>query len=103
MLIAIIGDTHMPRGRRAIPDRCLELMRDADLILHTGDFVHDQVLEAIEALGPPVRAVHGNMDSPGLARRLPREAVIEVEDARIAMIHDGGPARGRLTRLRRSF
>ena len=38
MVIAVISDTHLPRGRRRIPDACLERMRDADLILHAGDF-----------------------------------------------------------------
>jgi putative phosphoesterase len=103
MLIAIIADTHMPRGRRAIPDRCLELMKGSDLILHAGDLVHEQVLREIETLGPPVEAVHGNMDSLELRNRLPREVVVEAEHARVAMVHDGGPARGRFARLRRSF
>jgi uncharacterized protein len=103
VLIAIVADTHIPRGRRMISPRCLELMRSADLILHAGDFVSEEVLASIEALGPPVHAVQGNMDSPALCRRLPREAVVEVGSVRIAMVHDAGPARGRLARLRRRF
>jgi predicted phosphodiesterase len=39
MQIAIVSDTHMPRGARAIPESCLERCRDADAILHAGDFV----------------------------------------------------------------
>ncbi len=34
MLIAAISDTHLPRGRRRIPDACLERLAAADLILH---------------------------------------------------------------------
>ena len=37
MLIAILSDTHLPRGWRAIPAACLERMRAADLLLHAGD------------------------------------------------------------------
>jgi hypothetical protein len=33
VLVAILADTHMPRGRRAIPNRCRDLMVQADLIL----------------------------------------------------------------------
>ena len=103
MLVAIVADTHMPRGRRAIPPRCLKLMATAGLILHAGDFVTEGVLSEIEAIGPPVYAVRGNVDSPELRRRLPVETVVEVEKALIGIVHDSGPSRGRLARLRRRF
>ena len=103
MLLAIVADTHMPRGRRAIPPRCRELMLTSDLILHAGDLVSEEVLREIEAIGPPVEAVRGNMDSASLQRLLPDRTIIEVEGGRIAMVHDGGPSRGRLARLRRAF
>jgi putative phosphoesterase len=103
MLVAIVADTHMPRGQRAIPPRCRELMLESQLILHAGDFVSEEVLREIEALGRPVHGVSGNMDSPALRRILPRRTVVDMEAARIAMVHDAGPARGRLARLRRTF
>ena len=56
MLIAILADTHLPRGLRAIPDACLERVRAADLVLHAGDLVTAEVLEDLRALGPPVAA-----------------------------------------------
>lgn len=31
MLIAILADTHLPRGSRALPQACLERVRAADL------------------------------------------------------------------------
>jgi hypothetical protein len=102
-LVAVVSDTHLPRGTRAIPMKALELMRSSDLILHAGDFVSEQVLEEIEALGPPVRAVHGNMDSTALRASLPRETVVEAGGVRIGMVHDSGPAHGRLDRLRLRF
>jgi uncharacterized protein len=102
--IAVISDTHLPRGRRALPERCLEELQAADLILHAGDIATVGVLEEIEALGPPVRAVLGNVDEPALADRgVPDEIVVEAEGARIAMVHDAGPAKGRLERLRLRF
>ena len=103
MLVAVIADTHMPRAARRLPDGCLARLRAADLILHAGDVVTPAVLDEIEALGPPVAAVHGNMDSPELTRRLPAERIVDAAGARIALLHDAGPARGRLTRLRRRF
>jgi uncharacterized protein len=103
MVVAILADTHMPRGARAIPDRCLELMAGADAILHAGDFTDEPVLDSLEALGPPVLGVHGNMDSAALRQKLPEQLTFEQAGVRIAMIHDGGPGRGRLARLRRRF
>ena len=101
--LAIIGDTHMPRGQRALPAACVERLRAADAILHTGDLVALEVLELLESFGPPVHAVHGNVDDVEVARRLPAVAVVEAEGARIVMTHDAGPADRRLTRLRRRF
>jgi putative phosphoesterase len=104
MLIAAISDTHLPRGRRRIPDACLERLASADLILHAGDISTAEVLEEIEAIGPPVKAVHGNIDSPELRRTLPEALEVRTPDgARIAMVHDAGPSKRRLERMRVRF
>jgi putative phosphoesterase len=103
MLIAVISDTHLPRGARRIPHGCLERIAAADLLLHAGDFVAVEVLRELEAIGPPVVGVHGNVDNAQLRRLLPAERVVDVAGARIALVHDAGPRRGRLERLRRRF
>ena len=102
MLLAIVSDTHCSNARR-IPASCLERLRDADLILHAGDFTEPTVLEELRALGPELVAVHGNVDTAELRRSLPRERVVEAAGARIGLIHDAGPARGRLERMRARF
>jgi uncharacterized protein len=99
VLIAILSDTHIPRGRRTLPPRCVERLRAADLILHAGDLTSVAFLEDLRALGPPVEAVVGNVDEPALHGLLPVERTVEVEDARIGMVHVGGPAKGRPERL----
>jgi uncharacterized protein len=71
VLVAVIADTHMPRGGRRLPESCVERLRAADLILHAGDIVAADVLAELEALGAPIRAVHGNMDEAALHDRLP--------------------------------
>ena len=100
MKIAVISDTHMPRGKRRLP---VEHLRDADLILHAGDLSTAAVLDELEALGPPVAAVLGNVDEPALAARLPEERIVAAGGARIAMVHDAGPGKGRLERMRIRF
>jgi putative phosphoesterase len=103
MRIAVISDTHLPRGERRIPDACLERLRDADLILHAGDIVDAGTLAELQAIGPHVVAVHGNIDSEELRRRLPETRIVDAGGARLAMLHDAGPAAGRLDRMRRRF
>ena len=51
----------------------------------------------------PVEAVLGNMDDAELRATLPRTRVVEVEGARIGVVHDGGPAAGRADRLAGRF
>ncbi len=101
--MAVISDTHMPRGPRALPDRCLELLRGADAILHAGDLIRIEVLRDLQALGPPVHAVYGNVDDGPVRAVLPERAVVSLGDVRVGMIHIPGPAAGRLERLRRAF
>ena len=89
MRIAVISDTHMPRGARALPSRCVEELRGADAML--------------QRLGPPVHGVHGNVDDEALRRMLPAARVVELGGARIGMVHDAGPRTGRLARMRFRF
>jgi putative phosphoesterase len=93
----------MPRGGRALPAACLAHLRDADAILHAGDFMELSVLEMLQGLGPPVHAVRGNVDSSELQARLPLVHTAVFGDVRIGMVHDAGPAAGRLERMRRRF
>lgn len=99
----MISDTHLPRGTRALPEDCLRLLRGADLILHGGDFVSQAFFDELAGLGPPVQGVYGNMDEPALKQALPRERVVEVDGARIGMIHIPGPRAGREARLAARF
>ncbi len=101
--LAIISDTHLPRGARRLPDACLERLHAADRIVHAGDLVALSVLEELRALGPPVDAVHGNVDEPAVRAALPAARMVVVDGRRIAVVHDGGPRAGRLARLRRRF
>jgi putative phosphoesterase len=103
VLIAIISDTHLPRGHRRLPGACVQRLGSADLILHAGDLSRVAVLEALSDLGPPVQAVYGNVDEPALRDRLPAALELDLAGVTVAMTHDAGPAGGRLERLRRRF
>jgi putative phosphoesterase len=78
-------------------------MASADLIVHAGDFSSVAAYEELAALGPPLVAVHGNVDELALRERLPEQLVLEAGPVRIGLVHDAGPARGRIARIRRRF
>ncbi len=102
MKLAVIADTHLPRGARRLPDECLRRLAKADLILHAGDFSTVAVMQELSALAPVV-GVAGNNDEAELAALLPERRVVEVEGMKIGMVHDAGRRSGRSARLVRLF
>jgi len=100
--IAVISDTHMPKGGRRLPDACVTRLQAADLIIHAGDLIELEVLNDLRRYAP-VKAVHGNVDDAAVQAALPMTATVRAEGVRIAIVHDSGPARGRLVRLRSRF
>ena len=101
-MIALLGDTHMPRGERRLPDECLRLLGEAAAILHVGDFTEASVLDVLGGFAP-VHAVHGNMDEWPLRDALPERLVAEVGGLRVGLVHDPGPPERRYARLRSWF
>jgi len=102
-MIAVVSDTHMPKGKRRLPDACVEKIRAAEATIHAGDFSEASVLYELEALCPVVLGVYGNVDEPWLRARLPETLEVEVDGRKVAVIHDSGPKQGRLGRLRARF
>jgi uncharacterized protein len=102
-MIAVIADTHMPKGRRALPDECVARIRAADALIHAGDFSAASVLAELRALCPVVLGVHGNVDDAELRRELPETLSLELGGWTVALVHDAGPRQGRLRRLRARF
>ncbi len=68
------------------------------MVLHAGDLVDTAVLGAFE--GKDIRAVRGNMDRDDV---LPEKLIIEVEGARIGLIHGWGMPFGIEAKLLRQF
>jgi putative phosphoesterase len=103
MRVVVLADTHAPRRWRACPPRVAEHLRGADLILHAGDVCTAAVLDEL-AQYAPVAAVLGNNDGPDVAEwGAPETAELTVGGLDVAMVHDSGPATGRLARMRRKF
>ena len=100
MLVAVLADTHIPRRAQGLPEGLTPHLESADLILHAGDLLVEDVLYEMEAYAP-VRAVKGNVD--GWNVRLPETLEFEVGGVPGAMIHDAGTKKGRWGRMRRRF
>lgn len=100
MLVVVLADTHIPRRAKGLPAALAPYLERADLILHAGDLLVEDVLYELEAYAP-VRAVVGNVD--GWDVRLPETQEFEVAGVPVAMIHDSGTKKGRRNRMRRRF
>lgn len=100
--MAIIADTHLPRGTRKLPSACVERLKAADLTVHAGDLTALAVLEELRQYGETV-AVHGNVDDEEVRAALPAQLELDLAGRCVVVIHDAGSRRGRLERLRRRF
>jgi putative phosphoesterase len=97
--VAVVADTHLPKGTRALPPACVDRLRAADLIVHAGDVVGLLFLEELRALGPPVEAVYGNIDEQAVRDLLPESRVVSADGVRLGVVHIPGPRAGREERL----
>ena len=103
MRVVVLADTHAPRRWRVCPPRVARHLRRADVILHAGDVCTASVLTELAEYAPVV-AVVGNNDGPDVAAWGARAtAELDLDGLRVAMVHDSGPAAGRLARMRRRF
>jgi putative phosphoesterase len=80
----------------------MEILGEAELVVHTGDLTSLAVLELLAGFAP-VQAVRGNADEPEVRDLLPARLVVEAEGLRIGVVHSGGARLGREVRLRSWF
>ena len=96
--VLVLADTHLRRDwpNRRLPARVHEMLGQADVVLHAGDVLQREHLDAL-ARHAPVHAVRGNNDRE--LDELPERLVLDLAGVRIGMVHDSGPRRGRPARL----
>lgn len=88
-MIAIFSDTHSERGHE-LAGEALTIAREADVVIHAGDFTSAATLEAFQDESELLYAVHGNADSVAVRDRLPSERVLEAGGRRFAVTHRQG-------------
>ncbi len=88
-MLTVVSDTHGSDGHR-LRGRTLDAVREADVVVHAGDFVTESVLDAFEREATAFRAVFGNNDGTALRSRLPEVRTVEYEGVRLAVTHGNG-------------
>ncbi len=101
--LVAISDTHIPLETHALPKELMAVLENADVIVHTGDFINISVLQMLRELGPPVYAVYGNLDGDALRRELPEMRAEPIAGYEVGMIHGWGPPTRLAERVRRRF
>ena len=88
MRIAVVSDSHIPGRAKAIPESFVEHIRDADHVVHAGDFNSLAAFERFHELAARLTAVPGNIDPSSLP--LPRVATFERAGVRFVVVHGDG-------------
>jgi putative phosphoesterase len=86
--VIILADTHL---EAKLPERLVEAIRTADMILHAGDFVSREAYNSFQKFAH-FEAVQGNADSAEIKKLLPRRKVLEVDDFKIGLVHQASYA-----------
>lgn len=86
MRMAVLSDTHL---RAKMPQELLDLIKDADLVVHAGDFITKDIYDVVLASSKKLIAVQGNSDSPELKEVLPESVTFDVEGVKFGVIHKG--------------
>jgi putative phosphoesterase len=101
--LLLMADTHVPKRARDLPEQLWQAVDEADVVIHAGDWVCVELLDALLARANRLIGVVGNNDGPALSARLPEVATAQLDGARLTVIHDSGPAAGREARCAARF
>lgn len=85
-MLAVVSDTHGTTDHR-LAGRTLEAVRDAETVVHAGDFYREAVLDAFLAENGSLYGVVGNNDDAAVRDRLPGERVVSYGGVTLAVRH----------------
>lgn len=85
-MLTVISDTHGTDDHR-LTGQTLDAVRNADHVIHAGDFTTEAVYDAIDAEAAALTAVTGNNERPALHERLPAETTVEWAGYQILVVH----------------
>jgi uncharacterized protein len=101
--LLLIADTHVPRRAHDLPAQVWDEVATADVVVHAGDWVSTELLDALETRAARLVACWGNNDGPALRARLPERADATLDGLRLTVVHETGAATGRDARMSRLY
>jgi putative phosphoesterase len=93
----------MPVRARDLPAPVWAAVGVADVVVHAGDWVSVELLDALEDRAARLVGVWGNNDGPPLRERLPEVARVQLDGLRLAVVHETGAAAGRERRCAAAY
>ena len=85
-MLVVVSDTHA-RTHHELTGRTLDAVREADVVVHAGDFNREPVLDAFYDVASTFYGVHGNTDDDAIRDRLPAARTFAYEGVRFAVTH----------------
>jgi uncharacterized protein len=101
--LLLIADTHVPKRARDLPTQVWDEVADADVVIHAGDWVTPDLLDALEARAARLIGCWGNNDGSVLRERLPERADETLAGVRFTVVHETGASAGREGRMSRLY
>jgi len=84
--LVALADTHA-EGDPPLPDHLRAAIREADLVVHAGDFTTATTLDGFEGLADELVAVAGNADGAAVRTRLPNVRTVDALGRRFLLVH----------------
>ena len=84
--LLVISDTHV-RAFRELPGGIQQAVREAEWVVHCGDFISMGLLDELRRLAPRFTGVFGNADPGNVRQQLSHQVTFELEGRKIVVIH----------------
>lgn len=101
--LLLIADTHLPKRARDLPAEVWGAVDAADVVIHAGDWVEVDLLDALGVRAARLVGCFGNNDGPLLRERLPEVARITLDGLRLGVVHETGAKVRREERMRAAY
>lgn len=86
MKIIALSDTHL---YGPMPEELLGIVKNADIVVHAGDFITKQAYDSLKSSCKKLVAVHGNSDAEDIKELLPDTETFEADGVKFGVVHSG--------------
>jgi uncharacterized protein len=97
MKLVVLSDTHIPKKAKTLPKRLMNEIKDADLIIHAGDWQSVDVFHELKSFAK-VEGVFGNVDGPEIQELFNDKVMVQADGFKIGITH--GHGKGKTTEKR---